>query len=81
MWDVIFDGETYREWARAGFWVRPPGGRDLNYYYKLSIDCTNNEAKYEAMVLSIHILKYFQAQRVMIHGYFELVIKQMTSEY
>ena len=68
MWDVIFDGETYREWARAGFWVRPPGGRDLNYYYKLSIDCTNNEAKYEATVLAIQILKDFQVRRGMIHG-------------
>ena len=31
VWDVIFDGETCKEGAGARFWVRPPGGRDLNY--------------------------------------------------
>ena len=32
-------------------------------------------------MLAIHILKYFQVSRVVIHGESELVIKQMQGEY
>ena len=59
MWNVSFDGAACREGAGAGIWVRTPGGRTLNYSYKLSFECTNNEAEYEAMVLAIHTLKDF----------------------
>ena len=53
----------------------------MHYSCKIDFDCTNNEAEYEAMVLSIQILKYFQVRRVVIHGDSEIVIKQMTGEY
>ena len=62
---------------RAEVWVNPPGGRVLNYSYKLSFDCKNNEEEYEAMILTIQILKEFQVRRVVIHGDSEMVIKQM----
>ena len=42
VWNVSFDGATCREGAGAGVWVKPPGGRTLNYSYKLAFDCTNN---------------------------------------
>ena len=61
--------------------MNPPWGRDLNYSYKFSLDCTNNEAEYEAMVLAIHILKEFQVRRVVIHGYYKMIIKEMIGEY
>ena len=32
-------------------------------------------------MLEIQIIKDFQVRRVVIHGYFELVIKQMMGEY
>ena len=51
--EVSFDGATRKEGEGAGIWVRSPGGRNLNYSYRLSFDCTNNEAEYKAMVLSI----------------------------
>ena len=81
MWEVSFDGAACREGVGVGVWIRPPGGINLNCSYKLAFDCTNNEVEYEAMVLAIQILKYFQVRRVMIHRYSELVIKKMTYEY
>ena len=33
------------------------------------------------MLLAIHILKYFQVKRMVIHGDSELVIKQMQGKY
>ena len=81
VWEVIFDGAVCTKGARDGVWVRPLGGRDVNYSYKLAFDCTNNESKYESMVLAIQILKDFQVRRVVIHGGSELVTKQMIGEY
>ena len=81
VWKVNFDGEACRGGAGAGIWVRSLGGRNLNYSYRLAFDCTKNKVEYEAMVLVIQILKDFQVSRVMIHGYSEMVIKQITEEY
>ena len=50
---MSFDGVACREGEGAGVCIRTPGGRTLNYSYKLAFDCTNNEAEYEAMVLAI----------------------------
>ena len=61
--------------------MNPSRGRALNYSYKAAFDCIDNEEEYEAMVSEIQIIKDFQVRRVVIHGDFELVIKQMTGEY
>ena len=53
LWNVNFDGAACREGAGAGVWVKPPGGSALNYSYKFTFACTNNEAEYEAMMLEI----------------------------
>ena len=63
-----FDGVACKEGPRAGVWLKPLGGSALNYSYKLAFDCKNNEVEYEAMMLAIQILKYFQVRRVVIHG-------------
>ena len=61
--------------------MRPPGIHALRYSYKLSADYTNNEAEYEAMILAILALNKLQVRRVVLWGYFKLVIKKMTNEY
>ena len=53
LWNVNFNGEKCKEGAGAGVWVKQPRGRAFKYSYKFSFDCTNNEAKYEAMILEI----------------------------
>ena len=61
--------------------MRSSGIYALRYSYKLVFNCTNNEVKYEAMILEIMALKKLQVKRVVLCGYFELVIKKMTGEY
>ena len=76
-----FDGAACKEGEGTRFWVKPLEGRALNYSYKFTFDCTNNEEGDEAMMLEIQILKYFQPKRVVVHGESELVIKKMQGEY
>ena len=61
--------------------MRPPGIYTLRYSYKLDFDCTNNESKYEVMLLAILALKKLKVMRVVLRGDYEMVINQMTSEY
>lgn len=58
-----------------------PDGEVLSYSYKFAYECTNNEAEYEALMLTIQILKGFQVKRVLIRGDSELVIKKLQGEY
>ena len=76
-----FDGPAYRGGAGEGIWMRPPGIYTLRYSYKLDFDCTNNESKFEAMLLEILALKKLKVMRVVLCGYSEMVIKKMSDEY
>jgi len=80
-WNVSFDGVVCKEGARVGVWMQLPDGGALSYSYKLTDECTNNEAEYEALMLAIQMLKGFQVKKVLIHGDSKLVIKQLQGEY
>ena len=69
-----FDVAACKEGEGAGVWVKSPRGSDLNYSYKFSCNCTNNEEKYEAMMLAIQIVNGFHVSRVGVHGDSKLVI-------
>ena len=54
---MSFDGAVSKEGVGAGVWIRPPTGEPKLFSYKLYFDCTNNVAKYEALVLGLRSLK------------------------
>ena len=61
--------------------IKPPIGEPKLLSYKLYFGCTNNIAKYEALVLGLRALKHLQAQKINIQGDLELVIKQVQGSY
>ena len=76
-----FDGPACRGGAWKGIWMRPPRIYTLRYSYKLDFDCTNNESKYEAILLEILALDKLKVMRVVLCGDYEMVIKKMINEY
>ena len=76
-----FDGVVSKEGAGEGIWIRPPKGEAKLFSYKLYFDCTNNVAKYEALVLGLIFLKNLGDKRIYIYGDSELVIKQVEGSY
>ena len=52
-----FDGVVSKEGAGAGIWVRFPKNDPKILSYKLYFDCTNNVAKYEALILGLKMLR------------------------
>ena len=51
------------------------------YPYKLTFECTNNVAEYEALLLVCNALKYLGAKIIDVFGDSELVINQVNDSY
>ena len=46
----------------------------------MNFQCTSNIVEYEAFLLGLHLLKKSGAQRIIVHGNEELVIRQVNEE-
>ena len=49
--------------------------------FNLSFECTNNQAKYEALVIGLEILLEVRAKDVRVIGDSQLVLRQLTWKY
>lgn len=83
-----FNGAVGNDGARIDIWVCSPFSALSKVpsnvrvcSYKLAFDCSNNEAKYEALTSSLKIQMKLNAKRISIYGDSELVIKQVKGEY
>lgn len=83
-----FDGAMGKDAVGIGIWIRSPAFQPDKVpsnvracSYKLAFDCSNNEAKYEALIAGLKFLKKLKALRILVYGDSELVIKQVKGEY
>ena len=77
-----FDGSCTKKNAGAGVWLHNTETNYAeNHAFKLDFKCINNIAEYEALILGLNLLKKIGAQRIVVHGESELVIKQLNGEY
>ena len=51
------------------------------YSFKLTFECTNNVAEYEAFLLGLNDLKYLKEKRMDVFGDSELVVNQLNDSY
>ena len=58
-----------------------PGGVKITLSFNLAFECTNNQAKYEALVIGLEILLELKAKYVQVIGDSQLVLRQLTWEY
>jgi ribonuclease HI len=81
-WSMDFDGALSKEGVGVGVWLHNHRNRySENHSYKLNFQCTNNIAEYEALILSLKLLKRVGAKQIMVRGDSELIIKQIKVEY
>ena len=81
LWTMYFDGSEAKVGASAGVYIISPIRDFKALSYKLTFECTNNVAEYEALLLGFHALKYLGAQRIKVLGDSELVINQVNDNY
>ncbi|KAG9458405.1 hypothetical protein H6P81_002913 [Aristolochia fimbriata] len=80
-WEMYFDGAARRNAAGAGVLFVSPKKDLLPYSFVLSQICSNNEVKYQALLLGLGISVKMQLPQLHIHGDSALVIKQLTGEF
>jgi hypothetical protein len=64
IWNVICDGAVNKEGVGSSVWVSPLEMGTKLRSYKLLFECTNNMAKYEALILGLKVLKELGANRI-----------------
>ena len=68
-----FDVAVGREGVGIGIWIRNPVFAPNKVpsnvrvcSYKLAFDCSNNEAKYEALIATLKIIRNINAKRISV---------------
>ena len=79
-WVLKFDGFSTKKSIGAGIVIISPKGIKTTLSFNLSFKCTNNQAKYEALVISLEILIELRVQEVHIIGDSQLVLWKLTGE-
>ena len=65
---MYFDGSVAKVGAGAGVYIISHIRDFKSFSYKLTFECTNNVAGYEALLLGLHALKDLGAKRVQVFG-------------
>lgn len=53
----------------------------MEYAFHLEIPCTNNQARYEALIISLEILIELGLKRIEVEGNSQLVLSQLQGLY
>ncbi|KAI5351009.1 hypothetical protein L3X38_003900 [Prunus dulcis] len=80
-WKLYFDGSKTNLASRAGIVLEDLMGIKHCYSFQLDFQCTNNIAKYEALIIGLEMLIELGVQYVEILGDSMLVLKQIAGEY
>ena len=77
-----FDGSCTRRTAGARVWIHnTESDYAESHACNLHFKCTKNATEYEALILGLNLLRKLGACRIIVHGEFELIIKQVNGEY
>ena len=78
---MYFYGSITKEWVGASVWIIFTDRKFKVYSFKLTFECTNNVAEYEALLLGLVALKDLEANRIDVYGDLELFINQVNGSY
>ena len=69
MWHLYFDGSANILRVGAGVWIyNLENDHSEGHAFRLNFKCTNNMAKYEALVLGLQIVRKLGSKRVSVMG-------------
>ena len=76
-WTIHFDGSRQLEGSGAGVVLASPKGEKFHYVLRLMFPCTNNAAKYEALLRGLRMAKEMSLSRVRCFGDSDLVAQRL----
>ncbi|OMO95998.1 reverse transcriptase [Corchorus capsularis] len=80
-WVLEFDGSSTSESAGVGIIISSPQGTWMMMAFHLDFECMNNQAKYEALIIGLEMLREMKASSVQIKGDSLLVVNHLTGEF
>ena len=80
-WKIYFDGSNICNSSGAGIMFITPQGDIISKSYRITFHCTNNIAKYEALIIGLKIAIQWNIQHLQVFGDSQLVIHQVNDDY
>ena len=80
-WKMYFDGASNTLGRGVGTVLISPEGNHCPFTAKLSFDCTNNVAEYEACVMGLQATIEKKIKKLIVYGDSALVICQLNGEW
>ncbi|KAL0319679.1 UNVERIFIED_CONTAM: hypothetical protein Sradi_5229400 [Sesamum radiatum] len=81
MWLLHKDGFSTTQGSGAGIVITTPQGEDLEFTIKFGFKASNNEAKYEALVIGMRMAHEAGARHLLAYSDSELIVKQVEGTY
>ena len=73
-WTLAFNGSKHQKGVGAGVVITSPERVDEKFMYRLDVQCSNNQVEYEALIISLKLLKSLDMTTVQIMGDSKLVV-------
>ena len=80
-WNIYTDGSSNRRVGGANVVIQIPEGDRIECMIRLDFPTTNNEAKYEALVAGLDLVKAAGAENVVVHCDSQVVTCQINGRY
>ena len=77
-WTLFFDGSSCRVGAGISIVLVSPWGASYEFSLPIDATATNNQAKYQAILKGIKLLREIKANVVVIFGDSLLIVDQLT---
>ncbi|XP_059078121.1 uncharacterized protein LOC131876682 [Cryptomeria japonica] len=81
IWDMYFDGSRCQTGSSTGVVFVSPEGKPVPLSFYLEFHCTNNIAKYEALIAGLCAVIAMGVKNIQIHGDYELIVNQVMGAY
>ena len=78
---MYFDGASSEEGAWAGVVFISPNKETFRFSFTLTFTCTNNIAKYEALLLGLKVSSKHKIRNLHVIGDLELIVQQIKTSY
>lgn len=80
-WTLSFDDSHTLQGSGARIMVNSPTGEELKYALLFGLPATNNMAEYEGLMAGLRVATAQGVRRLLVRGYFQLVVLQASKEY
>ncbi|XP_075665229.1 uncharacterized protein LOC142634863 [Castanea sativa] len=80
-WMVHANGSSNKHAGRVGIVLRSPKGDEVECIVRLDFPRTNNEAKYEPLIIGLDLVQVARATNVIVHCDSQVVTSQINGGY